>query len=66
MVWYALNHFGRESGIGLSGEQSVQEYRVRVYPLYAFARREYIGFKNCLKGYLKAKFFRTTPFHEED
>ena len=35
MVWNTLNHFGHESGIGLSGEQSEQEYRVRVYPLYA-------------------------------
>ena len=66
MVWYALNHFGQESGIGLSGEQSEQEYQVRIYPQYAYGTQRTYRLQNCLKSYLKAKFFRTTPFHEED
>ena len=47
MIWYALNHFGRESGIGLSGEQLVQEYRVRVYPLYALHAENILASKTA-------------------
>ena len=42
--------FGQESSIGLSGEQSEQEY------CYARMQRTYIGFKTALKNTLKRNY----------